>query len=521
VRTDLHWSDGSAFTAQDVAFTVNAALQFELGFDWGDFYDHQTLDHAEALSTDSVKFYFKAPPGVQGWQLGALQGPVVQAAYWAPKAAEAAALLPSEESRAKIRALQQQITGLQTQVNGLYAQLPAAQGVQARELQADLRRQQGNLDQATNQLMKDQTGLEEALKAARVALFQEDDTGEPLLGAWEPAGGSKVTNPTNVPNPDYPGPIANFDQATYVLYPSVDSASRAFAAGDINIVLDPSAGTSASSATGMISPSRSVRFLIFNLNAAGLEDAALRRALACIVDQSALVGRIGNAVGLQSLVPPEERAWQDAAMRPPCAGMDRAARQTEAVGILKSNGYSWEREPLNGEGGEGLRRPDGSRLLPFRLMAPNSDEQRAGAAGYIKEVADQVGIPLTVQLIAPDALDYSVLSSGDFDAAIVGWRVGTYPGYLCEWFSAGGTFAYNPSRLPSLCGELQATSDLEDARDHTFAIQEALVDEAPIVPLYSEAVRDGLQGVTYPFGSVLDGLAGVYGAPELAVPTVR
>ncbi|HET6846577.1 MAG TPA: ABC transporter substrate-binding protein, partial [Anaerolineales bacterium] len=91
VRTDLHWTDGSAFTAQDVAFTVNAALQFELGFDWADLYDRHTLDHAEAVAADTVKFFFKEPPGVQGWQLGALQGPVAQAAYWAPKVAEAAA----------------------------------------------------------------------------------------------------------------------------------------------------------------------------------------------------------------------------------------------------------------------------------------------------------------------------------------------------------------------------------------------------------------------------------------------
>ena len=34
LRTDLKWTDGSSFTAEDVAFTVNTALAFELGYDW-------------------------------------------------------------------------------------------------------------------------------------------------------------------------------------------------------------------------------------------------------------------------------------------------------------------------------------------------------------------------------------------------------------------------------------------------------------------------------------------------------
>ena len=79
VRTDLRWTDGSAFTAQDAAFTINAALQFELSFDWRDFYDGQILDHVEAVAPDTLTFFFKAQPGVEDFQLGALQGPVVQA----------------------------------------------------------------------------------------------------------------------------------------------------------------------------------------------------------------------------------------------------------------------------------------------------------------------------------------------------------------------------------------------------------------------------------------------------------
>ena len=88
LRSDLNWIDGLPLTAEDVAFTVNTALAFQLGFDWHDYYNPDWLDHAEALDAHTVKFFFKKMPNVGVWQYGALQGPVVQKAYWSPKIAE-------------------------------------------------------------------------------------------------------------------------------------------------------------------------------------------------------------------------------------------------------------------------------------------------------------------------------------------------------------------------------------------------------------------------------------------------
>ncbi len=269
----------------------------------------------------------------------------------------------------------------------------------------------------------------------------------------------------------------------------------------------------------MTSPSYSVRFLVLNPNSPGLADAALRRALACVLDQTKLSAQIGNAVELPDFIPSYELAWHASGVTLPCAGMDASARLAAAVGILKTEGFSWEREPGEGQDGEGLTRPDGGAVPAMRVLAPSSDQQRAAAATYISRQAATLGIQLDPSMLPADEVDYAVLSSGDFDAAVLGWHVGAYPGYLCGWFGAGAVFSYTPSMLPSLCGELQVSSSLEDARGHAFDIQRALVEELPMVPLYSVAVRDELRGISYPFGSVVDGLAGVYGAPELAIPS--
>ena len=100
LRSDLKWTDGSPFTADDVVFTVNTVLSFQLGFDWRDFYNPDYLDHVEKVDAYTVKFFFKKQPNVGVWQYGILQGPIVQKAYWLPKIAASIALLPSNNNLA-------------------------------------------------------------------------------------------------------------------------------------------------------------------------------------------------------------------------------------------------------------------------------------------------------------------------------------------------------------------------------------------------------------------------------------
>jgi len=138
-------------------------------------------------------------------------------------------------ARAEIEALRSKIATLQDQVNGLYATSLYAQGEQAREVQADLKRQQGNLDAANNSLTEDEAALRDAMDQARTILFEQDDAGEPMLGGWLPATPTDSTGAgalmVNVPNPDYPGPAPNFDRAVYYAYGTAEAASQAMADG--------------------------------------------------------------------------------------------------------------------------------------------------------------------------------------------------------------------------------------------------------------------------------------------------
>ena len=109
LQPGLVWTDGSAFTAADVAFTVNTVLQFRLGFNWREAYNPDVLDRAEPLDDFTVQFYFKTKPTIADWQYGALQGPIVNRAYWQPRIDDALNLRPEESLLTSVQELETEL----------------------------------------------------------------------------------------------------------------------------------------------------------------------------------------------------------------------------------------------------------------------------------------------------------------------------------------------------------------------------------------------------------------------------
>lgn len=524
LRPDLSWSDGSPFTADDAAFTVNAALEFHLGFDWQSYYNPAWLDHAEALDPHTVKFFFTQMPNVANWEYGALQGPVVQHGFWASKIAGPAALLPSAELVHQIETLNGTILNLQEQVNEVIAAASTAVGEQARQAQADLRRRQGNLDHAMNDLSKAQSAYDQALNEARAALYALDDADEPLLGAWQPVGGKGASTGgshfVNETNAGFPGAPSRFRQAVYTSYATPEAALAALQKGGADIVLDPSPQPASEAVQpAMTSPTRSLRFLAFNGLSETWNDAALRRALACMLDQEALISALGGrASALASFVSPQESLWYDAHAVLPCGGLDAAARLMQAISFLKAAGYTWTQEPSGQNPGVGLTAASGRALPATQLMTPSSDDLRIAAAAYVQHQARLLGIPVTTATVTADTIDFAVFSSHRYDMALLGWNVSPFPGYLCDWFGVGKPLQYDSVRMTTDCGDLDATSDLDRARQQIAEMQSILAADVPIIPLYTSVLHEPYRNIAYPFSQVLDGLRGVYGAPGLAFP---
>jgi ABC-type transport system substrate-binding protein len=530
LQPDLTWTNGSPLTAEDVAFTANTALDFRLGLNWRQAYNPDVLDHVEALDESTVKFYLKGMPTIADWQYGVLQGPILNQAYWQPRIVKAVDLLPDETLLPTIRELEAKFADLQFQVDGLNSSLnsmaPASTVYQDTSRQA--KELQEELNSVYNKLEKNRTEYETKLAEARAALFALANTNEPTLGPWR----FKSRIEGNFENRANLGtPFGNpwFDNVRYITYPNEAAAVNALLKDDVDVILTP-AGLSTDSVARLESApeitlsrdvTRSARFLVFNHANPYLADPALHQALACMLAPQTMAGELsGVAAPLTGFV--LDDFWQNMEASLPCAGVADYMRLTESVELLKAAGYTWSEEPGPDTVGKGLKTPDGTLIPHLSLLSPTYavDTQRAEAAVYIARQASSLGLKLDVRLSAADELLYEVYGSGNYDMVLLGWRLSIYPAYLCEWFalSEENPFAYSGSRLKSACEAWEQTGNLEEARIHVSEIQSILMQDLPLIPLYTGVRVDAYRNIRYPFDDVVDGLSGLYAAPALAIP---
>ena len=530
LQPNLTWTDGSPFTAHDVTFTVNTALQFRLGLNWQRAYNPDVLDHVEAMNESTVKFYFNGTPSVADWQYGVLQGPIVNQAYWQPRVVDAVNLLPDEGLLPTILELEGQFAEMQARVDELNLSLdtmaPASTAYQDTTKQS--KRLQDELNSIANKIEKNRTAYKQALTDARVSLYSLANANEPTLGPWQFASRieGSFENRVNLGTP-FGDPW--FDSVHYIAYPDEAAAVRALLANEVDLILTPDGlSTSAISQlendaqiTLSRNATRSARFLAFNHSRAYLNDPVLHQALACVIDLQMLAAELdGQIAPMPGFV--LDDFWRDVEVSLPCDGLTGDARLGKAVDIMKERGYSWVTEPAGDENVSGLTDPDGKMLPRFQLLAPlpTQDALRARIADVIAQQAGLLGVTLKVQPADQADLLYAVYGSGDYDMALLGWRLSAYPAYLCEWFMPLGQnpFAYNGSKLEGVCDAWGQTNDLEEARSHAADNQSILSQDLPLIPLYTLVRVDAYRNVSYPFPGVVDGLGGLYGAPALAIP---
>ena len=428
LRSDLKWTDGTPFTADDVAFTVNTAVSFQLGFDWHDFYNPDFIDHAEAVDAHTVKFYFKKQPNVGVWQYGALQGPIVQKAYWESKVSASAALLPPNTLLPQIASLTAQAADMQSKIDTVNANIAILSTTSTGYIQgvADIKGLQANLNQTNTALSKAQSQYDSAMDAARQSLYALDNANEPTLGDWTPVGKENGAWINKV-NPLHPFNAPNFDRAVYKVFQDYNSADDAFSQNEVDVILN-SYGYLPHPRENPYPPlysTNDVSFLVFNPRWETLSDPALRRAIACI--KSGLDYIYTDDFSNFVLAGP----WQSKQTVSRCG-------LSGAVEILQAAGYSWTQKPTSQQAGQGLTLPSGKPfpLITLIVPKPEYDLVRTNDGEYEIKQMQSLGIPITLEMVDPETLHYDVFSSDDYDIAILSWTISEYPGYLCQWFQS-------------------------------------------------------------------------------------
>jgi len=153
---------------------------------------------------------------------------------------EASAFLPDDALRAQVEAARIYQSKVQAAVDDLSAQVNALRfnGQSDHQLETSLTGNQKELIYAQNNLDQLLQEYDEKIKSARAALYALDDTDEPILGTWIPAGKQNDAWVNEI-NPAFPFIQPNFDRAVYQVFTDETAAVTALENNEVDAILTP------------------------------------------------------------------------------------------------------------------------------------------------------------------------------------------------------------------------------------------------------------------------------------------
>jgi peptide/nickel transport system substrate-binding protein len=525
MRDDISWSDGTPFTANDVAFTANAVIGIGLiSGNWATWYDSNFIDHVEAVDDYTVKYVFHSKPGLSRYQYGVLQAPILSEQYWSPVFDEAMApinALAADASEDAVAAAQAEAQ------DNLFAHTPDGEPLAGSFLFSKWEKA-AFLENTANPDFYDR-GLE----------IQQWPN-----GAYEDSSGQTVGTPEgDVETTINVGP--NVDSVVYTIYGSQDAAILALKNGEVDFVLN-SLGLQRGLAnqirtdpnlTVLENPTNGFRYLSFNVRRRPMNDCAFRQAVAVLIDKEFVTQTIlqGAAFPLYTFVPEGNTAWYYADTPKLGQGLTREQRTNLALAILELAGYTWEgdqKPSWSDEGGGqvvpaggGLIMPDGTPVPELHMPAPSPgyDPLRSTFAIWIETWLNEFGIPLKADLAGFNVIVPVIFTEQNFDMYILGWSLSIFPDFLHDFFSeeqaaqdgnnAGGYV--NPD-FESLSGGLLTCDTVEACKQIADESQNMLGTELPYVILFDTGIIEAYRSaaVSYPFEDALAGLQYYHQGPN-------
>jgi ABC-type transport system substrate-binding protein len=518
LRQGIQWSDGTSFTAADVAFTLQTCADPALGLEGGwPTRCPAALDRVEASGDYTVTYYFTQSVGIGTWAADVAMAPILPRHYWEPVVRQA----KTQPDPAAY----------------LYDHVPVREPVLGPFRL--VKWQPGDYAETERNSLYYFQGLE-------VQHYANGAYSETLPGAYTFAAFGDPTGPVDLSftvGPHVRGVL-------YLIYGSDGEAYQALQDGEVDIVLnpqrvhpdlrgplesDPEVATMRNAGWGMW-------YLAFNLRREPMSIPGFREAVATLVDREFPGTLVPDyADPLWGVVPEGNHFWYHPGAPRIGQGLTRQQRISDAVNLLTTSGFTWTVEPDWD--------PQGERVLPGRglhyggepvpeieLLAPNFeyDEVRATEALSIEQWLDEAGISVTVVLSDFNPIVDRVFNQVDFDTYILGWSLDNkaFPRYLESFFHSrqdtlvsGGsnTPGYNSPLYDVLVDQFMATPDRAHAQSLAYSMQVTLATDLPYVTLHTIEAFDAFreERLIFPYTITLSGLVGQAGLPALVLPVAE
>ncbi len=252
-------------------------------------------------------------------------------------------------------------------------------------------------------------------------------------------------------------------------------------------------------------------YLGFNLRKPPFNDKILRQALATVIDKEFILTRIlqNHGMPMHSIVPSGNHFWHNPHVRRYGHGLTRAERIGRAVTMLKEAGYSWEVEPVDKDGHpvapSPIILPGGKQMARFLILTPPADydPKRAFAGTMVQEWFRELGLPAFARPMAFNSLLDTVKGKRKFDAFVLGYgRLNLDPDYLRVFFYSKNDkprgwnmSGYNNPEFDRIANEQRSMTTRELRRKKILRMQEIILEDLPYFPLYNpdiiEAVNNG------------------------------
>jgi peptide/nickel transport system substrate-binding protein len=232
--------------------------------------------------------------------------------------------------------------------------------------------------------------------------------------------------------------------------------------------------------------------LIPNLKVSGLDDTAVRQAMAYAINrpQVANIGEYGeeNGANQTGVVTPTFSSWEDTSLTAQY-GNDYAYNPAKAKQILESDGYKM--------GSNGVFAKDGKQLA-FSVINIGGYSDWVASMSVIQSELKAVGISITPQNLAQDD-DVNDLLTGDFQLAYYDQTGGPTPEYeLRQWLFSGNTAPigkdattnyerYSNPATDKLFAEYGETTSSATQHQIVDELQQVMLSQVPFIPITEES----------------------------------
>ena len=297
-------------------------------------------------------------------------------------------------------------------------------------------------------------------------------------------------------NPAYFKGRPNLDSLVYRFIPDVSIMLTQLKGGEVDIVSNIGLNQleqvkAVGGVRAVVTPNMIWEHLDFNLDNALFQDMRVRQAIALGLDRQAIIANLLKGVASPAVGDQSPLSWAfNPALKAPARDLG-AARE-----LLAQAGWK--------PGPDGVMVREGRRLA-FTLVTTAGNKTREAVAQAIAQQLKELGVSVAVRPVEVPAFFGDVLKARRFEAALYAWVAGLDPDNSSLWHSKnipGAGNGYQGQNYPgwksreadALLEVGERTVDLEGRRQAYFRIQELIVAEAPVIPLYFrsniDAVRD-------------------------------